>query len=68
MYDHKEIERHDLIQKLVYNRGNASKVAVDTITGLINGKIRFPKWGCRIIRIYLTVAYIFRLLGKFICR
>ena len=65
--DHKEIERHDLIQKLVYNHGNASKVAVDTITGLINGKIRFPKWGCRIIRIYLTVAYIFRLLRKVIC-
>jgi hypothetical protein len=38
-------QRQALINKLVYNPGQATKVAVDTLTGLVAGDIPYPTWG-----------------------
>lgn len=46
----KETDRLSLIDDLVYNPGHAAEVAVDTLMGLIEGRITYPKWGCRISR------------------
>ena len=51
----KEVERQDLISKLVYNPGHAAEIAVDTIIGLINGQISYPKWGCRLSRYQIMI-------------
>jgi hypothetical protein len=47
---HKEMEREALISELVYNLGHATQTAVDTIIGLINRSISYPKWGRRLNR------------------
>jgi len=63
---HNEKERLQIIKTLIYNPGSASKVAVDTIIGLIDGRISFPKWGCRLTRYYLAVLMVFRRLKKLV--
>ena len=51
----KEPERLTLINDLVYNPGHAAEVAVDTLIGLITGRIPYPKWGCRLSRLGIAV-------------
>jgi len=51
----KEVERKALISKLVYNPGHAAEIAVDTIIGLINGQLSYPKWRCRLNRYRMLV-------------
>ena len=60
----KEVERLALLDELVYNRGQASQVAVDTIIGLIPGSIAYPKWGCRISRQKIAFRKPFRGIAK----
>tara|TARA_B100000315_G_scaffold253674_1_gene292986 strand:+ start:504 stop:1793 length:1290 start_codon:yes stop_codon:yes gene_type:complete len=64
-YKHKEMERQDLISELVYNLGHATQTAVDTIIGLINRSISYPKWGRRLNRYGMSARKLpYRIKGK----
>lgn len=43
----KSAERKKIIKNLVYRRGGAAVKAVDTLLGLIEGRIEYPSWGPR---------------------
>lgn len=51
----KEPERLSLIDDLVYNLGHAADVAVDTLIGLIERRIPYPTWGCRLTRLEFSI-------------
>ena len=43
--DNHQTDRQKLINELVYNKGQATNVAYDTLIGLIQGAISYPTWG-----------------------
>lgn len=51
----KETERLALIDDLVYNPGHAAEVAVDTLIGLITGRISYSTQGCKNARHRLAI-------------